>query len=649
MPLTGVAPNQQASSAAGASPYADKTAQQILDLMYSKGFTQDGVNKVYELRGLANPPTLPASLVGGHVGQGRASAFTYGANGKKLSDVDSRNFLNTFAAQAVDPYHQASGISNIAGGVLSAVGTAVGGPVWGAITGVANAANRSLHPDEANSASGTGKYGALGAAAGAIYGAAGGPGSYGSTPSTGTGGGSSSSTGGTQGSPPAASTGDTGILGRIFGSGNTAAGGSGMGDYTDWIKTALDAYGAYQSGQGNSNARADLNNARLNTTLGGAGVNAPGGMGASLLPDGKGGSYGLGDLEGLRGFLSQLGTNSAQSALTGGLPDSIKQALAGVQGASGTPDAPDTSFLSGGANQFLQRALGDVNRGSAAPGLAATAFQGAGTQLANAGQDFNSVRDQTLQQLRDQASPFETRAFDDLNNSLFSTGRLGSSGGALQTEAFARGLSQADQSRVLSANNEARTQQQQALGIGQGLAGVGSSITGLDSNLLQQAFGNFNSTAGVASDLSQQRFGNSTLLNTMGFDRANSNLNNQITAAQLPTALQGQNLGLALQSLNGTGSLQDQGLAQFQAALAAAQSGANARIGAGSVNAQLAGQRAQIPSSSDMWGQILTGIGSRIGNSDSGNGSFSSILSGLFGGNKTQQPISNTGPTGYQV
>lgn len=413
--------------------------------------------------------------------------------------------------------------------------------------------------------------------------------------------------------------------------------------WQDLLGGALDLYGAYNSAQGNAQNRDSLNNARVTTELGASGLTGPGGSSANVLANGAGGNINLGDMEGMRAFLSQLGTQSSQNALTGGLPDNIKQALAGVQGAAGLPGAPDTMNLQGQLDSVLGRSMNDMNRGSVAPGLQSTAFTGAAQQLGDASRGFGDVRDSTLANLRAQAKPEEDRAFDNLQNNLFATGRLGSSGGALQTEAFARGLGQADLSRQLSANQEARTTQSNALNIGTGLAGVGSNVAGLDDQLLQSAFQRFGTTAGLSSDLTQQRFGNATLQNNTGYDRANTNLGNQINAAQLPTALQGNQLQLALQALTGQGSLQNQGLAQFQAALAAATSGANARIGAGSVNAQLAGQASQIPTSADTWGQVLTGIAGRMGNNGSSSG-IGNILSGLFGGNKSTQPVPNNYP-----
>lgn len=387
---------------------------------------------------------------------------------------------------------------------------------------------------------------------------------------------------------------------------------------------------------------------QLHTTLGPSSITGPGGSRATLTNDGTGGSINLGDMTNARNILTQFGTNGigAASGMGGGLPPAVMQALQGLRRNSGTPGMPNTSGLQGAVDSTMLNSMFDMNRGSAAPGLAATAFGGAGRQLAAAGGNFNDVRDQTLQNLRSQAQPFEQRQMDDLNNNLFSTGRLGSSGGGLMMESFARGLGQADQGRVLSANQEARTAQNNALGLGQGLAGIGQNMTGLDDSLLQSAFGRFAQTAGLSQGLNQERFGNSMLLNQTGFDRAQNNFQNQVGISGLPMALQGQQLQLGMQGLGGAQQLDAAGMQQFQAALAAAQAGANARIGSGSNVAAMAGTVAGMPTSGDIWGNILTGAGARIAQND---GSGKGLFGGLFGGGSAPKspPVVGQNPNSW--
>jgi hypothetical protein len=434
----------------------------------------------------------------------------------------------------------------------------------------------------------------------------------------------------------AAGSSSNGILGSLFGNGT-----NGMASGSDWINTLLNLYGTYQSSQGASQQRSDLAGAanRLSTNLGGSSIAGPGGLTADLAPNGAGGKYGLGDLEDPRSFLTQLGTLGSKNALNNtGLPDNIMQALQGLSSSAGVPGMPNNTALDSGVGSAFGQSLAGLTGTGVGQDVQNTAFSGANSQLADASRGFGDVRDSTLATLRAQAQPEETRAYDTLQNDLFSTGRSGSSGGALQTEAFARGLGQADLSRQLAANQEARTTQQNALGLGTGLAGVGSNIAGLNSDLLSSAFSRFGQTAGLAQGLDQQRFGNSVLLNQTGYDRAQNNFQNQVSAAQLPTSLQGQQLQLALQALGGQSDLNNQGLQGLQLALQQASAQANARTGNSSAIASLLGTRAQSPNGGDIWGQLATGIASRNGD---GNGSLGNILSGLFGGNKTTQPVYN--------
>lgn len=425
--------------------------------------------------------------------------------------------------------------------------------------------------------------------------------------------------------------------------GAAGAGAGGMAGYADWANLILQAYGAYQSSQGAKGSQNTLADAMRNatTTLGPSTITGPGGINGTVYNNGEGGTYGLGNLQNANNYLTQLGTNSVQNALSsGGLPANITQANNALQNASPVAAPPDTTGMQSIFGNVLNQNIADMNRGPMAPGLAQQAYAGAQTNLADASRGYGDFFNSTLQNLRDQAQPFETRAYDQLQNDQFSRGQMGTSGGALQTEAFARGLGQNDLQRQLTATQLAQQNQQNSLNVGNTLAGIGNNQNQLDESLLQSAFNRFGTTAGLANDLTQQRFGNSVLANQTGYDRAASNLNNQINFAQLPIALQGQQLNLGTQALNGQQALNSQGLQQFMAALQASQAAANARIGSGTNVSGLAGISAQLPNQNDIWGQVLTGIGSRIGNQN-GNGSLGNIFSGLFGG--TSSPKSDPG------
>jgi hypothetical protein len=129
------------------------------------------------------------------------------------------------------------------------------------------------------------------------------------------------------------------------------------------------------------------------------------------------------------------------------------------------------------------------------------------------GNDYSGVMNDRLALLRQQAAPFESRAFNANNQNLFSTGRMGTTGGGLQTEAFARGLAQADTSRQLDAMGFAeqlygRDQQAGINMMGTGLEGIFGGM-GLAGDM-------FGRGAGVAD----QMFGANTMYNEMGNQRA---------------------------------------------------------------------------------------------------------------------------------
>lgn len=159
--------------------YQDPEVDRLVNQMYRTGFTQDGVNEIYQRLGLGAAPTVPSGLIGRRPGAGRASNAILDSNGRPVQNGNAggvRDFLNDFGRTALDPYRVQSGISKVAGGVLNAVGTAVGGPVWTAMTGAANVGNKAL--GNTSSSSDFGEYGTIGGLIGAGYNMAGAPGSY---------------------------------------------------------------------------------------------------------------------------------------------------------------------------------------------------------------------------------------------------------------------------------------------------------------------------------------------------------------------------------------------------------------------------------------------------------------------------------------
>lgn len=349
------------------------------------------------------------------------------------------------------------------------------------------------------------------------------------------------------------------------------------------------ALSANATGNTSNDLASLLKSIQANGQLNQSTLTGPGGSSAGLTPGASGinSSIDLGSLGPAFAGLTNFGTGAvnAASGMSGGLPSSVSGANTGVQGAIG-------------GNPFQA-------------GLANTAFSGAQQQAQLASQGFPDVYNSTLSNLRSNAAPNNLLAANQLQDSLFGTGRLGTTGGGLLATSFAKGLGQADASYQLQAQQMAQSAQQNALGLSQGLAGIGSGVSSLGENLTQGLF-----------------------------NRNNTNLGNQVQLSQLPGALQGQQLGLGLQGLGGASALQAGGLNQFQAALAAAVQQAQARNATAGAQANLGNTKAQTPTSGDIWGQVLTGLGSRLSDPNSG---VSGLLGKLFGSGGSTDFSSLTG------
>jgi hypothetical protein len=343
-----------------------------------------------------------------------------------------------------------------------------------------------------------------------------------------------------------------------------------------------------------------------------------------------------GALDPISAALSQY-AGQAVPSFSNQLPAGVQQALQQLQARQAGPglDLQGLDTLTGGANNAFAQARDQLATAGQLPGFdPASIFGAANTQLGSLNQTYDQAYGNTLNTLREQARPEEERAFAGLQDNLFATGRLGSTGGALQTEAFARGLGQADLSRQLAAGQEARLAQQNALGLGQGLFGVGAGGMGLQDQLLNSAFGRFGQTTQLAADLNQARFARSMYGNELAYGRAQDMLGTQINLAGLPASLQAAQLGNVSTALQGQSGIQQQLLQMFGAGLSAEQAAANARIGAGSNMAQIVGSPsfgAAGQANAAMWSQLGSSL---LNNSDRIGDLFGSI----FGGNNIQSP-----------
>ncbi len=322
-------------------------------------------------------------------------------------------------------------------------------------------------------------------------------------------------------------------------------------------------------------------------------VMGPGGAGVSF--NGSQANLNLGSFEPFQQALQQLGLSNLGSA----------QALQGAAGST----IPGTLQAANFSNQLAG------TFGGATQNLATTGFQralqqqlfGQAGQFANDVGSFDQVRGDTLNLLRAQAQPFEERAFSNLQDAQFAQGRLGSTGGALQTEAFARGLAQADIGRQVEALNQARATQSQNANLAQLFSGLGTNLAGTESDLLNASLGRFGTAATSAAGLSDQVF------------NRGSGLFNQFA----------QGLGAQQSILDSV-----LGLGQFGANLGAQRANTDIAAAGGAANAV----GALGPSGQDLGAAFLSTLG---GNLLQSNGGVAGLFSGLF--NRTPAATTNSG------
>lgn len=212
-------------------------------------------------------------------------------------------------------------------------------------------------------------------------------------------------------------------------------------------------------------------------------------------------------------------------------------------------------------------------------GIGNQAFGMVGGQLGQ----LNSFDQQgVLDLMRQQAAPFEDRAFTGMLDNQFATGRLGSTGGALQTEAFARGLGQADTARQLQSFQESRNFQNQVMGNASNLFGLGGAQRGLSDSLLNSAFGNFGNLAGLSADIEQSRFGQASGAQTNFFNQLGQLAQNQTGLAQSQQGFDQAGFGNFLRALTAGQGISNIPMDQLSQQLGFEQARSNAALGSGS-------------------------------------------------------------------
>jgi len=271
------------------------------------------------------------------------------------------------------------------------------------------------------------------------------------------------------------------------------------------------------------------------------------------------------------------------------------------------------------AERFADQNLRDA-QGPFQGGIQDAVFNNAQQLLGGLDQTGTEARDAALQNFRAQAQPQNERAVNSQLNSLFGSGRLGTTGGANVIGRLAESQNQQDLGFQQAAFGEGRAAQNQQLGLAQNQIGIGQGLRGQQDQLLNSAFSRFGQTLGTAQDLNNNRFDRG--LQGAGFQAGllGQLFGQQTQIPQLQQQFQGGGLNQILAGLQGIGGLQDQALNQFGAGLNAEQAAANARIGSGS-------NIAAIAQNSNFGASPLTGLGGAL---IENAGSVGDFLGGIF-------------------
>lgn len=255
-------------------------------------------------------------------------------------------------------------------------------------------------------------------------------------------------------------------------------------------------------------------------------------------------------------------------------------------------------------------------------GLLGQQFGALGNALASQGLgaiefDPSQIVADRLSLLRQQAAPQEEAAGRALEQRLFSQGRLGTTGGSQNIEAFARGLGQADLARQIEAQNLGLTIQQMNQGLGTNLLSQAQGLFGNQGNLLQQQFTNAGTMSDVVNSRAQQR-----LQNAMGLFGFGQDLNTADFNQALQTLGAQQSIDQNLQNIIALG-----------ANIGGMQSSAGANVA-----------RAILSNSGSPTGSFLSGLGSGL--FSAGMERFSTPKAGNANSNYTFLPNSGFIPVG---
>jgi len=401
---------------------------------------------------------------------------------------------------------------------------------------------------------------------------------------------------------------------------------AGLGDLFGSLGSdLLGAYGTYDAAKAGNTANSAYGHAITSAgdtyNMGIPGVTGPGGLSTSPFSPGSGGglniNLGAAGNQAYSGF-TNLANNSLNKINSGGvgLPAGVMQALQQLQYSTGQTPQGTQGFLSNVGNQG---AGGLINAGTSTLNnpLIGQAFGNAGNLLNSANGAYSSAYNSALNSQLGVLQNQQDLALNSNNNLEFAQGRLGTSGGALQTKALAQGFGladlQAQNNAVGLANNAMQTNflgANTANNIGLGLLNSGGNLLSAGGSL--------------GANIGNSIFNQNAAINQIGVNNANTNFTGQTSGSMLPGQLSLQQLQLALGGISGNTALSNIGNNSAALGLSAYndiannqnaatknlwQSGFAMQGGGGSGTGQAAGQI----SNGNSGGGLLNDVGSLIG------------------------------------
>lgn len=411
--------------------------------------------------------------------------------------------------------------------------------------------------------------------------------------------------------------------------------------------TLLGTIGSAQAGNTVGNVLSNAQNGTgVGTNTSYAGPNSTGTINSGQVQSQLSGGLNLANT-GL-GTIAQQQTGLA-SANPGQLPQNVSNAInQQAQQNSQVPQGTQAQLnqQSGLQGQVQGSQLGLMNAGQqqmTSP-LTGNLQAAAQTQLNTAGQDFNTTYKNSLNSLNAALVNPTQNAEAELANTQFGRGTLGTSGGALQTQAFATGLGQAYMGNQQTAFNEATNAQNSATANAATLnAGANNNLSTANS-LLANAYGQFNNTSQLNTNTANSIFGQNSSISQLGNQYGQQNVGNQITAAQLPASLAGQNIQNANQAISGASGLTGIANAGTSAALAAGTQQGQQYNQAGQVSANVLNSNGFAQTGGNGLGAIGAGLSSAFGSNGVANGIGGALgkLTGIGGTGSSTDPFAGT-------